>query len=304
VNLPGGPNFISLQSDAGDYIGAGKTYLYSQASAVLAVSASGGHLSVRVTGDQSWFADFAVPNTLAQLQAGTYANLTRYPFDNAAVGGLSWSGEGRGCNTLTGQFTIDSVAYAAGTLTSIDLRFEQHCEGAVAALRGTIHWAAGDPTAPPGPTNPIPADLWQPAAGSTPSTGNYTYLVSDAGDFIGQGQTNTYTAANAPIFNVQANGNYVFVGVGGWDGDFKAMNSISNIQVGYYPGLIRYPFNNPVKGGLNWNGQGRGCNTLTGWFVVDSVTYVSGTLTAIDLRFEQHCEGGTPALHGAVHWAQ
>jgi len=26
-------------------------------------------------------------------------------------------------------------------------------------------------------------------------------------------------------------------------------------------------------------------------------------LTALDLRFEQHCEGGTPALHGAIHWS-
>lgn len=25
-------------------------------------------------------------------------------------------------------------------------------------------------------------------------------------------------------------------------------------------------------------------------------------LTALDLRFEQRCEGGIPALHGAIHW--
>jgi len=47
---------------------------------------------------------------------------------------------------------------------------------------------------------------------------------------------------------------------------------------------------------------GRGCNTLTGWFVVDSVTYNEIALTAIDLRFEQHCEGDLPALHGEIHW--
>ena len=28
-----------------------------------------------------------------------------------------------------------------------------------------------------------------------------------------------------------------------------------------------------------------------------------GSLTAIDLRFEQHCEGNSPALHGKIHWA-
>jgi hypothetical protein len=49
-------------------------------------------------------------------------------------------------------------------------------------------------------------------------------------------------------------------------------------------------------------GQGRGCNTLTGWFAIDSYTLTAGALTGIDLRFEQHCEGGTPALHGQLHW--
>jgi hypothetical protein len=48
--------------------------------------------------------------------------------------------------------------------------------------------------------------------------------------------------------------------------------------------------------------EGRGCNTLQGWFVVDSIRYQSGKLQEIDLRFEPHCEGGTPALHGQVHW--
>lgn len=51
-------------------------------------------------------------------------------------------------------------------------------------------------------------------------------------------------------------------------------------------------------------GQGRGCNTLTGGFVVDGETYSNGALTAIDLRFEQHCEGATDPwpdpLAGAV----
>jgi hypothetical protein len=32
------------------------------------------------------------------------------------------------------------VTYSAGTLASIDLRFEQHCEGNAAALHAAIHW--------------------------------------------------------------------------------------------------------------------------------------------------------------------
>jgi len=87
------------------------------------------------------------------------------------------------------------------------------------------------------------------------------------------------------------------------DGRLQDDNGISTLQPGYYGDLSRYPFHNPAKGGLSWSGQGRGCNTLTGWFVVDSATYLNGSLAAIDLRFEQHCEGNSPALHGKIHWA-
>jgi len=297
----GMPTSISLQSDPGDYIGQGLTYQYTQADAIITVDASAGHLSLSIDGDEWWFADFQVPDSLTQLEPGMYSNLTRYPFHDPAVGGLDWFGEGRGCNTLTGWFAIDSVSYRNGVLAVIDLRFEQHCEGQSPALRGTIHWDADDPTMPPGPVVPIPAGLWQPAPGSTPATGNYVYLVSDVGDYIGQGQTLTYTPTDATI-TVTPGAAYLSITVSGWLGQFQAMVSVSDLEPGYYPDLRRYPFHNPARGGLSWSGQGRACNRLTGWFAIDAVAYASGTLTAIDLRFEQHCEGTTPALHGAIHW--
>jgi len=295
---------VRLQSDLGDYIGGGQTYSYTQADADIVVAVSGGHLSIRINGDQGWFGDFEVPSTLSRLQPGSYTDLQRYPFHDRAQGGLDWFGEGRGCNTLSGWFIVDSVTYVKDTLTTIDLRFEQHCEGAAAALHGTIHWRSDDTTEPPGPVNPIPANLWRPAPGSTPSAGDYVYLNSEAGDYIGAGQTYTYTS-DATI-GVTANGGLLSVTVNGaqaWTGSFRAMSTLRQLWVGYYPDLQRYPFNNPRKGGLDWSGEGRGCNTLLGWFTIDAITYTSGTLSAIDLRFEQHCEGGTPSLHGAIHWS-
>jgi hypothetical protein len=218
---------------------------------------------------------------------------------------MSWSGEARGCNTLTGSVTIDAVQYSNGIITSIDLHFEQHCEGMTPALRGTIHWSADDKTAPAGPVNPIPSTLWQPAAGATPASGNYVYLQSDAGDFIGQGATNTYTPANSTITLSASSGRLtvgVAQGVAGWIGEFKAMESLSQVQQGYYPGVMRFPFHNPSKGGMSWEGNSRSCNTLTGWFAVDRITYSGNTVTGLDLRFEQHCDGNTPALRGKIHW--
>jgi hypothetical protein len=157
-----------------------------------------------------------------------------------------------------------------------------------------------------GPVLPIPDTLWKPPAGSTPATGDYVYLKSDQGDWVGQGGTYLYTPLDASLA-VSATGGRLTVGVDGdtwWNGYFQTMSSITSLETGYYPDLQRYPFHDPTKGGLSWSGDGRGSNTLTGWFVVDSVGYVNGELTSIDLRFEQHSEGGAPALHGAIHWGE
>jgi hypothetical protein len=292
-------NAVHLQSDAGDDIGGGKTYSYDQSDAVMTVTASRGYLTIAIGGDQNWEGQFQSPSGMTQLKAGTYPNLQRYPFHDPAVGGLSWDGEGRGCNTLSGSFTIDSVTYATGVLTKIDLSFEQYCDGASSALHGTVHWAAGDTTAPPGPVNPPPAGLWRPIPGSTPIAARYVYLESEAGDYVGQGLTYSFTQPSS--INITATGGHLSVGVDAWAGDFQVMNTIEEIQAGYYPGLQDYPFHNRTKGGLDWFGNGAGCNTLVGWFVVDRVTYTAGALTALDLRFEQHCEGHVPALHGVIH---
>src|SRR3954452_12132362 len=67
----GFPSYVKLQSDAGDYIGGGKSYEYTPGNATLQVSASGASLSVTVEGDQNWRGDFQLPNTLNKLQTGT-----------------------------------------------------------------------------------------------------------------------------------------------------------------------------------------------------------------------------------------
>ena len=297
------PSYVELQSDAGDYIGAGRSYRYTLSNAVIQVTASGSHLSVHIDGDEWWYGEFQAPGaTTAPLVPGTYSGLTRFPFNDPGKGALSWSGDGRGCNTLTGSFTVDRVTYTAGALTAIDLHFEQHCEGSTYALRGSIHWWAGDPSGVAGPVNPIPTYLWRAVPGATPSSGDYVYLASDVGDYIGSGRTYLYGESDGIV--VSASGGHLSVSVGGWSGDFQAMNGVSRPQVGYYPDLQRYPFHNPAKGGLDWSGNGRGCNQLTGWFVIDSITYTGDLVTALDLRFEQHCEGVTPALSGQIHWTR
>lgn len=301
---PTSVSYIYLESDPGDFVGDGGAYGYTKANAGLTVSVSGGEVRVGVDGDERWSGTFAVMDTLAGLQPGYYGNLQRHPFHNPTKGGLTWSGEGRGCNKLTGWFVVDSVSHVNGSLSHLVMRFEQHCEGSVPALRGKIHWVASDTTAPPGPVSPPPTGLWAPPAGATPATGNYVYLVSDTGDFVGQGQTTLHTPADA-TFSISALKNHLAVNlVGLARGEFRGMNTLAQLQPGYYPDLQRYPFHNPTKGGLAWITGSRGCNVVSGWFVVDSVAYSNGSIDAIDLRFEQHCEGVAAALRGKVHWVR
>jgi hypothetical protein len=302
---PASGNYVYLQSDGGDYIGGGRTYLYTSADTLIAITNSGLSIDAVLTGNQNWRGGFKLPSAAGTLQAGYFKDLTRTPFSDPAVGGIDWGGEGRGCNTIVGWVIIDNIVLVGGAVESLDLRFEQHCEGGSAALHGQIHWNKADVTAgQPSAPVPIPSNLWRAGAGAVPASGNYMYLESTQGDYIGAGRTYSYNQSNATI-KLRPSGGYLGLSIAGdqnWSGDFQGMRGLSTLAVGYYGGLSRYPFHNPVLGGLNWSGEGRGCNTLSGWFVVDKTTYNGTTLTALDLRFEQHCEGGTSALRGQLHW--
>lgn len=300
--VPATGDYVYLKSDVGDYIGQGSTYLYTPATAVLNVSATGGLLTVSVHGDKWWQGNFATMTSITDLEQGYYPGLERYPFNDPSIGGLDWSGDGRGSNTLTGWFAIDSSTYDNGDLTAITLRFELHSGGGTPALHGAIHWEADDTTQPPGPVLPIPVTLWQPAAGVVPASGNYVYLESDPGDYIGAGRAYLYTPATA-VLGVSVSGGRLTITVNGdeiWQGFFVTMSSLTDLEQGYYPDLASYP-GNPAKGILEWWGDGRGDDD-TGWFAIDSVTYADGALTAIDLRFMQHTGAGKPFLHGVIHW--
>lgn len=290
---------IKLTSDYGDYIGAGRTYEYTRADAHIGVGDNGNGLSVHVAGDETWYGEFVLPAGQTIWKPGTYTGLTRHPFNDSASGGLSWYGEGRGCNTLTGTITVTSATYTSGTLDSIELSFVQNCEGSSGALRGTITWGANDPTQPPGPIVPVPGNLWRAPTSAVPVAGNYVYLQSDYGDYIGAGQTYLYRTLQGGTFSASG----IRVTVGGWGATFVPMVDKA-LQVGYYGGLERFPFHNPMKGGLDWTGNGRGCNTLTGWFAIDELELADGQLKHIAMRFEQHCEGGISALHGQIRWTR
>ncbi|MES9943253.1 MAG: hypothetical protein ABW104_14865 [Candidatus Thiodiazotropha sp. 6PLUC2] len=142
---------ITLNSDVGDYIGQGESYAYSDENAVIQYSRNYDNgITVQINNlpddpYNRWRFDIAAPDN-AEIQPGIYENATRFPFQDAADPGLAFSGNGRGCNTLTGWFEVYDVSYdAAGGVESLNVDFEQHCEGGSAALHGTINFNTTTP---------------------------------------------------------------------------------------------------------------------------------------------------------------
>jgi hypothetical protein len=296
------PNFVRLESEVGDHIGQGQKLEYTQANAVITVSVLSNVIRVGVTGDEEWQGAFSLPEG-ASPRVGSYSGASRHQFNARSSPGLSWFGDGRRCSQLQGSFTIDSLSFMNGVPAAFDLRFEQHCEGAAPALRGTIHWRADDPTRPAGPVDPVPANLWKPDPALVPASGDYVLLASDLGEPIGQGEIRVFTAPTSKI-TVGAGGTHIAVFVGDYFGEFAGMVGTVPLKVGYYGNLQRLPFYNPVRGSLEWSQDERRCTRSSGWFAIDRIAYTGGILTALEMRFEQHCNGMVPALHGAIRWSR
>lgn len=305
---PTGSTWVVLESGPGDYVGQGATHAYTPQDAVITVtdlsSTPGTGFRVTVEGDESWTGSFEVPEGTA-VDERLYDGATRFPFNAPDEPGLSWTGEGRGCNAVTGWFVIDGFSYGTdGSVEFLALRFEQWCDASADPLHGAVRYDAGAP--PPDPLNPrpIPSGLWEPdPALLPPGSEPLVVLESEPGEYIGQGQTYVH---EGPSVSWRTTGNRAEIDVSTpttwWYGDFAPPDAAPRLEVGLYDDLQRHPFHNPVLGGLSWSGNGRGCNELTGWFIVDEVSYTPNGLVGLSLRFEQHCDASSAPLRGLIEF--
>jgi hypothetical protein len=140
---------LLINSESGDYIGGGQQNVWTDAELDFTVSRtpdgravdlSINNFSRPFSGSYNWwYADFAAPQG-SELTVGAYENATRYPFQDPSVPGLSFDGNGAGCNTLTGRFDVLELEFDPNTnqVVRLAIDFEQHCEGNTAALYGSI----------------------------------------------------------------------------------------------------------------------------------------------------------------------
>jgi hypothetical protein len=89
---------------------------------------------------------------------------------------------------------------------------------------------------------------------------------------------------------------------GGWWGAEFAAATGQPFAPGTYTGATRWPFHEPGPG-LAVDGNGHGCNKLTGQFTVHEVAFNAfGEVARFGASYEQHCEGAAPALRGDVYF--
>lgn len=131
----------------------------------------------------------------------------------------------------------------------------------------------------------------------------YVDFNSQSGDFVGAGANYHFDLSNTRFsYTGNQSGVHLFlVSDATWDVDMTPPPGAA-FSVGAYEGAQRWPFQGSSPG-LSIGGDGRGCNTLTGRFdVTEAQADATGALTAFGADFEQHCEGGTPALLGTVRY--
>lgn len=137
--------YLLLNSQAGDWIGGGLTSRVSEADGQFTVMTPFGN-EVRLqfnspTWSSWWDISFAAPGGVP-LVPGSYEGASRFQFGGAGPE-MSISGDGRGCNSLTGRFDVLEIAFGpSGALERFAANAEQHCEGAAPALFVAIRYRA------------------------------------------------------------------------------------------------------------------------------------------------------------------
>ncbi|HWM71115.1 MAG TPA: hypothetical protein VNO35_31395 [Steroidobacteraceae bacterium] len=134
---------------------------------------------------------------------------------------------------------------------------------------------------------------------------NILYYLSQPGDWIGQGQEVRFTGADGS-FSMNSYSNAVradFITPGWTHSWFLNIGTAdySVLQAGAYESAQRAPSAGHPQ--LDFYGDGRGCNDLTGRFdVLEIVRDASGAVTQLAVNWEQHCNGIVPALLGQIRY--
>jgi hypothetical protein len=132
ATITGAGTSVTFSGTGGDFITQDQAWSYDPSNSAITATASAddNSVAVNISGDTTWTLDFAAPQGQALTAGTTYDNAARYPFQTSTEPGLSLFGDGRGCNTVTGSFTVNKAVFGPhGWIQSFDATFVQQCEG-------------------------------------------------------------------------------------------------------------------------------------------------------------------------------
>lgn len=100
--------------------------------------------NINISIGQNWTAWFATRSLGIPLLPMTYTDAQRVPFEAPGHPAMDVSGDGRGCNMITGHFRVIEMNASASdggmpVVKSFTATFEQHCEGGPRMNVGCVH---------------------------------------------------------------------------------------------------------------------------------------------------------------------
>jgi hypothetical protein len=198
------PIGFCMQSDAGDFIGNGKSYGASGPGSVTLQNATSPY-SISVVLSQPT-PNVGPWNLGVSMPTGGVLTPGLYPVQRAidpASASMSISGEGHTCGTVTGQFSLEELTRGPGAgVTRFSLTFELHCEGGVPALRGVVNYQATgtpDPTPVPDRVISLSGKVFRVAYDPT---ANVAYGLDATNTRIGKIDLATGTTSYVPVTHV------------------------------------------------------------------------------------------------------
>lgn len=277
--------FYAYQSQAGDYIGDGKSAILSDGDSK--ITAGGTHADLILSAgnhSESWHMLISAPQG-SSLTDQIYNHTTAWgsTVDPQLLVGV----DKRGCSIAQGSFDVKEIQFGAGGLIEhLAIDFMQHCNDSKAALFGAIRYHST-----------VPNDLAQYILAHTTQTD--IQLYSQAGDRIGEGKTYQFSKSDKD-YNINTSGHNNHLSIeynpsGYWNFDFAASDK-NPLTEGYYPNASRYT-RAVLTNALYAHTSQRVCNSVMGRF---DVLEFDAQQKRYAIDFEQQCDGAQPALYGAI----
>jgi len=131
-------SYLKFVSPEGDYVGGGKNRAYDLSARATPPWPNGDGGVTAMAGP--WGIVFAAPLGAEALPVGKYFEAMRSPFREGSKPGLSFSGDGRGNNKLTGSFAVWQLDIVNGEVIALAADFLQRSEGKGPPLLGRLRY--------------------------------------------------------------------------------------------------------------------------------------------------------------------